>query len=112
MILNLFAFVVAALLEIAGCFAFWMWLRQDRSPGIVLAGVLSLVGFAAMLTRVDAAFAGRAYAAYGGIYIATSLAWLWAVEGQRPTASDALGALLAIAGAVVIIGAAAARRVA
>jgi small multidrug resistance family-3 protein len=106
---NLFAFAAAALLEIAGCFAFWMWLRQDRSPSVALLGVLSLVAFAAMLTRVDAAFAGRAYAAYGGIYIAASLGWLWIVEGQRPTAPDLLGALLAITGAVVIVGAAAKR---
>lgn len=109
MTLNLFAFVAAALLEIAGCFAFWMWLRQGRSPAIAMLGVLSLVAFAAMLTRVDAAFAGRAYAAYGGIYIAASLGWLWMVEGQQPTTSDLLGALLAIAGAVVIVGAAAKR---
>jgi small multidrug resistance family-3 protein len=107
--LNLLAFASAALLEIAGCFAFWMWLRQGRSSAIALLGVLSLVAFAAMLTRVDAAFAGRAYAAYGGIYIAASLGWLWMVEGQQPTMSDLLGALLAIAGAVVIVGAAAKR---
>jgi small multidrug resistance family-3 protein len=54
---NLLAFVAAALLEIAGCFAFWMWLRQGRSPAIALLGILRLVAFAAMLTRVDAAFA-------------------------------------------------------
>jgi small multidrug resistance family-3 protein len=54
---NLLAFVAAALLEIAGWFAFWMWLRQGRSPAIALLGILSLVAFAAMLTRVDAAFA-------------------------------------------------------
>jgi small multidrug resistance family-3 protein len=106
---NLLAFVAAALLEIAGCFAFWMWLRQGRSSAIALLGVLSLVAFAAMLTRGDIAFAGRAYAAYGGIYIAASLGWLWVVEGQRPTAPDLLGVLLAIAGAIVIVGAAAKR---
>jgi len=66
MTLNLFAFVTAAFLEIAGCFAFWTWLRQGRSPSVVLLGVVSLIGFAVMLTRVDAPFAGRAYAAYGG----------------------------------------------
>lgn len=57
-----------------------------------------------MLTRVDAAFAGRAYAAYGGIYIVASLVWLWMVEGQRPAGSDLIGAAMAIAGALVIIG--------
>lgn len=109
MILNLLAFVAAAFLEIAGCFAFWTWLRQGTSPGVALLGVVSLIGFAVMLTRVESPFAGRAYAAYGGLYIAASLVWLWVVEGQRPTESDVFGATLAIAGAAVIIGAAAKR---
>jgi small multidrug resistance family-3 protein len=104
--LNLLAFAAAALLEIGGCFAFWIWLRRGGTALVALAGAVSLIGFAVVLTRVDAAFAGRAYAAYGGIYIAASLAWLWAVEGQRPTSTDLLGAGLAIAGAVMIIGAA------
>jgi small multidrug resistance family-3 protein len=108
-ILNLVAFAAAAVFEIAGCFAFWIWLRRDGSAAVALLGVVSLVAFAAMLTRVDAPFAGRAYAAYGGVYIAASLAWLWMVEGQRPTVTDLLGAGLAIAGAIVIIGAAARR---
>ena len=109
MITNLFAFAVAARLEIAGCFAFWMWLRQGRSWTVAALGVLSLIGFAFALTRVEAGFAGRAYAAYGGVYIAASLAWLWGIEGQRPTAADLLGATLAVAGAVVIVGAASRR---
>jgi len=100
---NLLAFVAAAILETAGCFAFWKWLRDGRSPLVALVGVVSLIGFAVMLTRVDAPFAGRAYAAYGGIYIAVSLAWLWAVEHQRPTATDLLGVVMAVGGAVVII---------
>lgn len=109
MITNLFAFAVAALLEIAGCFAFWMWLRQGSSWTVAALGVLSLIGFAFALTRVEAAFAGRAYAAYGGVCIAASLAWLWRIEGQRPTPADLLGASLAIAGAIVIVGAASRR---
>src|SRR4051812_49052704 len=104
MLLNLLAFTLAAMLEIAGCFAFWRWLRDGRSPLVALAGVLSLIGFAAMLTRVDAAFAGRAYAAYGGVYIAASLGWLLVVEGQRPTTTDIIGAAVAIVGAIIIIG--------
>ena len=101
---NVLIFAVASLLEIAGCFAFWAWLRRGASPLFAAAGVGSLIGFAFALSRVDTAFAGRAYAAYGGIYIAASLAWLWIVEGQRPTATDLIGAGLAIAGALVIIG--------
>ena len=101
---NLLAFGAAAFFEIAGCFAFWVWLRRGASPLVALLGVVSLIAFAVTLTKVDALFAGRAYAAYGGIYIAASLVWLWLAEGQRPTATDAIGAGIAIAGALVIIG--------
>lgn len=103
MSVNLALFALAALFEIAGCFAFWVWVRRGATPFVVVLGVACLVGFALALTRVDSAFAGRAYAAYGGVYIAASLVWLWAVEGQSPTRSDLVGATLAIAGAVVII---------
>jgi small multidrug resistance family-3 protein len=101
---NVALFVFAAVFEIAGCFAFWVWVRRGAAPWVIVVGIASLVGFALALTRVDAAFAGRAYAAYGGIYIATSLVWLWVVERQVPTRPDVLGAALAIAGALVIIG--------
>jgi small multidrug resistance family-3 protein len=101
---NVAFFVLAAVLEIAGCFAFWVSIRRGAAPWVVVLGIASLVGFALALTRVDSAFAGRAYAAYGGIYIAASLAWLWVVERQVPTRADVLGAALAIAGALVIIG--------
>ena len=104
MIQNLAAFGVAAVLEILSCFTFWLWLRRGASPAIAALGIVSLIGFALALTRVDAAFAGRAYAAYGGIYIAASLVWLWLVEGQRPTGSDMLGASIAILGALIIVG--------
>jgi small multidrug resistance family-3 protein len=67
-------------------------------------GVVSLIAFAFALSRVDSTFAGRAYAAYGGIYIAASLVWLWLIEGQAPTCTDLIGAALAISGALIIIG--------
>jgi len=98
----LVVFTLAAVFEIAGCFTFWAWLRRGRSPALGLAGVALLVAFAVTLTRADSAFAGRAYAAYGGIYIASSLLWLWLIEGQRPSVADIAGASLAIAGALVI----------
>lgn len=100
---NVAVFAVAAFFEIAGCFAFWMWLRRDATPLIAVLGLASLIGFAVALTRVDSAFAGRAYAAYGGIYIVASLVWLWAAEGQRPPV-PLVGATLAIVGALIIIG--------
>jgi small multidrug resistance family-3 protein len=97
-------FGVAAFFELAGCFAFWLWARRGGGPLVILVGIASLIAFAFVLTRVDSAFAGRAYAAYGGIYIAASLLWLWAVEGQLPTRADLFGAALAVAGALVIVG--------
>jgi small multidrug resistance family-3 protein len=96
-------YVVAALGEIAGCFAFWAWLRLNKSALWAIPGVASLVVFALALTRVDAAAAGRAYAAYGGVYIVASLLRLWRVEGVRPDRWDALGAALCLAGAAVIL---------
>ena len=101
---NVVIFALAAFFEIAGCFAFWMWLRRGGTPLVAVLGVVSLIAFAFALTRVDSVFAGRAYAAYGGIYIAASLAWLWFIEGQAPTRTDLLGAAMAISGALVIIG--------
>lgn len=101
--MSLAVFAGAAVLEIAGCFAFWSWLRKGASIGVAGLGVVSLIGFAILLTRADAAFAGRAYAAYGGVYIAASLVWLWLAEGQRPTATDMIGAAIALAGAAVIL---------
>lgn len=88
MIRNVLAFAAASTLETAGCFAFWIWLRQERSALYAAAGIASLLGFATILTRIDVQFAGRAHAAYGGVYIAASLVWLWAVENQQPTMMD------------------------
>jgi small multidrug resistance family-3 protein len=93
----------AALAEIAGCFAFWAWLRLGRSVWWLVPGMVSLALFAFLLTRIDAAFAGRAYAAYGGVYIAASLAWLWLVESQRPDRWDFAGAVICLVGAAVIL---------
>ncbi len=100
---TLAAYLVAALAEIAGCFAVWAWLRLDRSPLWLLPGLACLVVFAVALTRSDADFAGRAFAAYGGIYIAASLGWLWAVEGMRPDRFDLLGAATCLVGAAIIL---------
>jgi small multidrug resistance family-3 protein len=97
------AYVGAALAEIAGCYSFWAWLRLGKSPLWLLPGLVSLALFAWLLTLVDTAAAGRAYAAYGGIYIAMSLLWLWSVEGTRPDRWDVTGAAICLIGAGVIL---------
>lgn len=96
-------YVLAALAEIAGCFAFWAWLRLGKSVWWLVPGMVCLALFAWLLTKVETDFAGRAYAAYGGIYVIASLAWLWLTEGQNPTRWDLLGAALCVSGATIIL---------
>lgn len=96
-------YALAALAEIGGCFSFWMWLREGKSSWWLAPGMVSLALFAWLLTLVDTDNAGRAYAAYGGVYICASLAWLWAVEGVRPDRWDTLGAAICLIGAAVIL---------
>ncbi len=100
---NVLWFIVAAACEIAGCYAAWMWLRLGRSAWWLAPGTLSLIVFAIALTRVDAAFAGRAFAAYGGIYIVSSLVWLATVERTAPRATDIVGSIVCLAGAAIIL---------
>jgi small multidrug resistance family-3 protein len=100
---SLLWYLVAAAGEIGGCFGFWAWLRMHKSPLWVLPGVIALIAFALALTRIDADNAGRAYAAYGGIYILSSLAWLWAIEGVQPDQWDITGAAVCLAGAAIIL---------
>jgi small multidrug resistance family-3 protein len=100
---TLAAYVLAAIAEIAGCFAFWAWLRLDRSVLWLAPGIASLVFFAVLLTQAQADFAGRAFAAYGGIYIAASVGWLWLMEGQAPTRWDLTGAAVCLLGVTIIL---------
>ncbi len=101
--ITLGAYGAAAFFEIAGCYAIWAIVRLGASAWWAAAGVGALLLFALLLTRADLDFAGRAYAAYGGIYIVASLLWLWGVEGRVPDPWDMAGAGLSIAGALVIL---------
>ncbi|NWK95677.1 YnfA family protein [Sphingobium lactosutens] len=100
--LSALIYLCAAVAEIAGCFAFWAWLRSGQSALWLLPGCASLILFAWLLTLVDTSQAGRAYAAYGGIYILSALMWLWLVEGVRPDRWDMAGVTLSLVGAAVI----------
>ena len=99
---TLLLYVATALAEIVGCYLPWLWLKQGRSIWLLLPAALSLALFAWLLTLHDSA-AGRVYAAYGGVYIGVALAWLWAVDGVRPTAWDCAGVAVALAGMAVIV---------
>ncbi len=101
--MSVLAFIGAAIAELAGCFAFWAWLRLDRSPLWILPGIAALILFAYLLTLIEAQHAGRAYAAYGGVYIGAALLWLWIVEGARPDRWDLAGGAICLIGAGIIL---------
>ena len=100
---SVLAYVIAAAAEIAGCFSFWAWLRLDKPAWWLVPGMVSLAAFAYCLTLVQVEAAGRAYAAYGGVYIVASLVWLWAIEGTRPDRWDVVGATICLIGAGIIL---------
>ena len=97
---------VAAIAEIAGCFSVWSWWR-GASAWWLLPGAASLASFAWLLALVPSDAAGRTYAAYGGLYVAMSIAWLVVVEGHRPDGFELAGAACCIGGAAVILAGAA-----
>lgn len=99
----LLLYPLAALAEIAGCFAFWAWLKLDRSPLWLIPGVLSLIAFAWLLTLVPTDAAGRAFAAYGGVYICASLAWMAVVEKSPPDRWDLIGGAVCLIGAGIVL---------
>jgi len=100
---TVLAYVGAAIAEIAGCFAFWAWLKLDKSAWWLVPGMVALALFAYLLTLIDVEHAGRAYAAYGGVYITAALFWLWMIEGARPDRWDLIGAVICLAGAGLIL---------
>lgn len=96
-------YIAAAVCEIAGCFAFWAWLKLDRSPLWLVPGMVSLALFAWLLTLIESGTAGRAYAAYGGVYILSSVLWIWFAEGAKPDRWDIAGAGVALIGSGIIL---------
>ena len=95
-------FGVTAAAEIGGCYLVYLWLRGGKSAWLLVPAAASLALFAFLLALHPAA-AGRTYAAYGSVYIAAAIAWLWAIEGIRPTAWDFAGVVVALAGMAVIV---------
>lgn len=102
-LLPLAIYLAAGFAEIAGCFAFWAWLKLGRSPLFLAPGVASLALFAFLLTRIESDSAGRAYAAYGGVYITASLVWSQVVERRTPDRWEIVGALICLCGAGLIL---------
>ena len=103
MIFEIFIYISAAFFEILGCYSFWMFFKLQYSSLWLFIGVISLIVFAYLLTKVNLEFAGRAYAIYGGIYIVSSLFWLYFVEKQSFNKWDLIGSVVCILGASIIL---------
>lgn len=95
-------FVITAIAEIAGCYLPYLWLKKSGSAWLLVPALASLALFAWLLTLHPTA-AGRVYAAYGGVYVAVAILWLWLVDGLRPTTWDLVGAGVAMTGMVIIM---------
>jgi len=95
-------FVATAFAEIVGCYLPYLWLNKGAPAWVLLPGALALAAFVWLLSLHPTA-AGRVYAAYGGIYVAVAIGWLWTVDGVRPDRWDVLGSLVTIAGMSIIV---------
>jgi small multidrug resistance family-3 protein len=95
-------FLLTAIAEIVGCYLPYLWLRKDGSPWLLLPAAVSLALFAWLLTLHPTA-SGRVYAAYGGVYVATALLWLWWIDGEAPTGWDIAGVAVVLIGMGIIV---------
>lgn len=95
-------FIITAIAEIVGCYLPYLWLKKGASAWLLLPAAISLGLFVWLLTLHPTA-AGRVYAAYGGVYVAIALGWLWLIDGVRPTFWDLVGASITLTGMAVIM---------
>lgn len=95
-------FVVTALAEIIGCYLPWLYMKKNGGAWLLLPAAVSLALFAWLLT-LHPFTAGRTYAAYGGVYVATAMLWLWLAQGQEPSLTDIVGSFVAIFGMIIIV---------
>ena len=103
MIFELGIYFLAAFFEILGCYSFWMVFKLGKPSNWLFIGVISLISFAYLLTKINLEFAGRSYAVYGGIYIIFSLAWLFFVEKQSFNKWDIIGSMVVFLGVSIIL---------
>ncbi|GAB2902195.1 YnfA family protein [Microbulbifer echini] len=99
---TIFLFFITAIAEIIGCYLPYLWLKQNKSILLLIPAAVSLGAFVWLLTLHPSA-AGRVYAAYGGVYIGSSILWLWIIEGTTPTIWDLVGSAVALSGMAIIM---------
>ncbi|MBL8778241.1 MAG: YnfA family protein [Acidimicrobiales bacterium] len=96
-------FVLAAIAEIGGAWLIWQGVREHRGVAWIGAGIVALAGYGFVATLQDDANFGRILAAYGGIFVAGSLAWGIIMDGFKPDRFDYLGAAICLVGVAVIM---------
>lgn len=96
-------FVIAAIAEIGGAWLIWQGVREHRGVAFIGAGIAALAAYGFVATLQEDADFGRVLAAYGGIFVAGSLAWGMVVDGYRPDRFDLVGATICLVGVGVIM---------
>jgi len=99
---SLLLFVSAGICEIGGGYLVWLWTREGRPLYYGLLG-LALLGLYGVVATLQPSTFGRVYATYGGIFIAMSLLWAWRIDGFKPDRYDIIGAIVALAGVMIIM---------
>ena len=99
-ITKLALFTVTAIAEIGGCYLVFLWMKGTKAPQLLIGAAVALGAFAWLLSLHPTA--GRAYAAYGGVYVACAVLWGWLVEKQVPDRWDLIGASVALVGMAII----------
>lgn len=98
---SLALFFLAALFEIGGGYLVWLWLRENKGIVFGLLGGLTLAVYGIIPTFQHANF-GRVYAAYGGVFIVSSLIWGALVDQKRPDKYEIIGALISLVGVLIM----------
>ena len=99
--LSMSLFFLAALFEIGGGYLVWLWLRENKGLGVGIIGGIVLAVYGIIPTFQPAHF-GRVYAAYGGIFIVSSLIWGFAIDRKSPDRYEIIGAVIALLGVFVM----------
>jgi small multidrug resistance family-3 protein len=94
-------FFIAALMEIGGGYLVWLWIREKKTIALALLGAIVLFVYGIIPTLQPAHF-GRVYAAYGGIFIISSIVWGRIVDKKKPDRYEVIGSIVAVIGAVII----------
>ena len=101
MLISLALFFAAALFEIGGGYLVWRWIKEKKNVLVGIVGGLILFGYGVIPTLQSASF-GRVYAAYGGIFIVSSILWGALIDKKMPDRYEVIGAFITLVGALII----------